>query len=193
MILLSIILLNIRLNRRPRRRPDGRFSARRPAEAIVPLTSPLPEEHAEARTQDSPSVMQAAGGSGSGFLRPLLFIPLIAVTGVVAWAVRLWIGRQQDPARAHCRVAQVGFGLVVAVFMIELSGRIWSFSMGRDTDWVTNPSEPTGFPQASASISRLTPRSSNTFTSVSSIRLFGHDAPAVMPTVTGRSSENRRE
>lgn len=47
--------------------------------------------------------------------------------------------------------------------------------------------------QISASVSRQTPRSSKIFTSVSSIKLFGHDAPAVMPTVTGRLAANKRE
>ena len=70
----------------------------------------------------------------------LIFVPVLAVIGFVAWALRLWIGRQNDAIRARCMVAQVIFGLVIVISLIALFGQIWSFSMGRDPAWFPHPS-----------------------------------------------------
>jgi len=42
--------------------------------------------------------------------------------------------------RARCKVAQIIFGLVIAISLIALFGQIWSFSMGRARTWVPHPS-----------------------------------------------------
>jgi len=70
----------------------------------------------------------------------IIFVPVIALIGFSTWALRRWVGRQDDVIRARCRIAQVIFGIVIAIFLIALFGQIWSFSMGRSQAWFPHPS-----------------------------------------------------
>jgi hypothetical protein len=70
----------------------------------------------------------------------LIFVPILVAVGFVAWALRLWIGRQKDAIQARCRVAQVIFGLVIVISMIALFGQVWSYSMSRSPTWFHHPS-----------------------------------------------------
>jgi hypothetical protein len=70
----------------------------------------------------------------------IIFVPLIVLIGFSAWALRRWVGHQDDAIRARCGVAKVIFGLVSAIFLMALFGQIWSFSMDRSQAWFPHPS-----------------------------------------------------